>query len=163
VLHDLISGRIRVSPPLNAAERAFLDEVCDSGGTLRGTPTGRGDAGVPFARLAWRSCEAGCCLRWDGAGASRDLAPSLRFVVDHLLRPGARAAGHRRFPDFTCDHVLGGVVVVQRYDDPRPRVVRVQDNDVVELEVEASCGRSGPQRAPRAWPANVVALRPRRA
>ena len=164
MLADHTSGRIRVSPPLNAAERDFLHEVCDGGGTLRGTPTGRGDAGVPFARLAWRSCERGCCLAWDGSETSRHLAATLAFVVDHLLRPGARAAGHRRFAAFTFDHVLDGTVVVQRYDDPRPHVVQVRANTVEQVEVDPGCdGGATRRRAARAWPANVVALRPRRA
>lgn len=161
---DLVRGRIRVAPPLNAAEREFLGEVADGDGTLRGTPTGRGDSGVPFARLAWRPCERGCCLRWDGSELSRHVGATLEFVVDHLLRPGAKAAGHRRFPGFTCDHVLDGVVVVQRYDDPRLHVVRVRANAVEQLDVGAGCAAPAPRRRTAAeWPANVVAIRPRRA
>ena len=164
MLADHTSGRIRVSPPLNAAERDFLHEVCDGGGTLRGTPTGRGDARVPFAYLAWRPCDRGCCLTWDGSAPSGDLGPTLEFLVEHLLRPGARASGHRRFPEFTCDHVLEGTVVVQRYDDRHPHVVRVCANAVEQVAVDEGCHVAAPRRRPaREWPANVVALRPRRA
>lgn len=164
-MHDhTATGRIRVSPPLSAAEREHLYDVCDSGGTLRGTPTGRGDASVPFARLAWRPCARGCCLTWDGSERSVHAAATLGFLVDHLLRPGARAAGHQRFPDLTCDHVLDGVVVVRRHDDARPYVVHVRSNTVEQLEVGTACDVVEPRRrARREWPANVVALRPRRA
>ncbi|MCF6376458.1 hypothetical protein L2K70_02475 [Nocardioides KLBMP 9356] len=56
-------GCIQVRPPLNEVERSHLLELRDSNRTLRGTPTGRGDTGVPFARMGWEVCHDGCCLR----------------------------------------------------------------------------------------------------
>jgi hypothetical protein len=152
-------GRIRVRPALNDAERARLRALASSGGTLRGTPTGRGDAAVPFARLAWEPCAEGCCLTWNPTlEASRMMLPSLRFVVDHLLRPGARADGLAAFRGFTFDHVLDGLVVADI------RVVEVVANVVSERVLEAPCGEPVAARGrARKLPPNVIAFRPRRA
>ena len=77
-------GCIRIQPALNDAECEFILDVLDSGGTLRGTPTGRGDTDVPFARLAWEPCLDGCCLQWNPyLEDPRWMVESLRFVVDH--------------------------------------------------------------------------------
>ena len=93
------------------------------------------------------------------------MVSSLRFLVDHLLKPGAKAAGHRRFPGFTCDHVLDGVVAGKRYDDDRLSVVEVTANRVdgrsIGLPARRQARRRG--RASRPRPANVIEFRPRRA
>lgn len=165
-------GCIHVSPPLNDEEMDFLEDLADSDRTLRGTPTGRGDTDVPFARMAWQPCLDGCCLTWDGSEATKMMAPTLRFLVDHLLRPGAKAAGHRRFPDFTCDHVLDGTVAGRGYDDALGRTVVVADNQVSEHELPEPCEPPEPRTRPDdsghaghrgARPANVIEFRPRRA
>jgi len=167
-MHDTVFlGRIEVRPPLNEAERDYLSDLAGSSSTLRGTPTGRGDVSVPFARLAWEPCEAGCCLTWSGQERSRNMHLSLRFLVDHLLKAGAKAAGHKRLGGFTCDHVLDGTVVGRRYDDERVYVAEVTANRIGGRCVDSPCERAAesPQapsrRRPR--PANVIELRPRRA
>jgi hypothetical protein len=167
-MHDTVFlGRIEVRPPLNEAERNYLADLAQSSSTLRGTPTGRGDDRVPFVHLAWQPCETGCCLTWSGHERSRNMQLSLRFVVDHLLRPGAKAAGHKRFGDFTCDHVLDGTVIGKRYDDERVYVAEVTANRVGGRSFEPACERSAePTReriCPPPTPDNVVELRPRRA
>ena len=58
-MHDSrFIGCIRVSPPLNEHEMAFLRDLSEAGRTLRSTPTGRGNSDVPFARLAWEMTAA---------------------------------------------------------------------------------------------------------
>ena len=95
-------GCIQVRPPLNEVERGYLLELLDSDGTLRGTPTGRGDTEVPFARLGWEVCRDGCCLEWDAtAEDAKWMVETLRFVVDHLLRAGAKGEGRPQFDGFT--------------------------------------------------------------
>ena len=80
-------GCIRIQPALNDAECDFLLGVLDSDGTLRGTPTGRGDRDVPFARLAWEPCRQGCCLQWNPyLEDPRWMVESLRFVVERTTR-----------------------------------------------------------------------------
>lgn len=137
-MHD-ISGHITIRPPLNEAERAFLDELRTSNRTLRGTPTGRGDATVPFSRSAWRSCERGCCLTWTASEWSRNLAPTLDFLIRHLFGPGAKAKHHPRFEEFSFDHVLEGVVVAKGYDDRHAHVVQVVGNVVHGATAERAC------------------------
>jgi len=163
---NVFLGRIEVRPPLNEAERDYLLSLARSSSTLRGTPTGRGDGSVPFAHLAWESCEAGCCLTWSALEQSLHMLPSLRFLVDHLLKPGAKAEGHKRFPGFTCDHVLDGVVAGRMHTDSRVYVAEVIANRVAGRSIEPACLRAGKERVrhrPRQRPANVIEFRPRRA
>lgn len=165
-MDDVFLGRIEVRPPLNEAERDYLIELARSTSTLRGTPTGRGDGSVPFARLAWEPCESGCCLTWNGTERAEHLTASLRFIVDHLLRPGAKAAGHRRFPEFTCDHVLDGVVAGAGRGG-RVYVAEVTANRVGGASSQPACAQAGTGKGapgrPRPRPANVIEFRPRRA
>jgi hypothetical protein len=164
---NVFLGRIEVRPPLNEAERDYLIALARSSSTLRGTPTGRGDSSVPFAHLAWESCEAGCCLTWNALEQSLHMLASLRFLVDHLLKPGAKADGHKRFPEFTCDHVLDGVVAGRTRSDSRVYVAEVIANRVVGRTIAPACEQAG--EASRSWsrtrprPANVIEFRPRRA
>ncbi|MDR7252306.1 hypothetical protein J2X46_001282 [Nocardioides sp. BE266] len=152
------TGSVRIRPALNEAERAYLYAVADSGRTLRGTTTGRGDKDVPFAYLAWEVCRGGCCLTWDASERAAMMLPSLRFLVDHLFRAGAKGEGSQLLEGFTFDHVLDGVV------SGDGRVVEVDANRVSERELTQSCAapKPTPGRA-RKLPANVIQLRPRRA
>ncbi len=168
--NDDFSGSIQVRPPLNEAERAYMLALLDSEGTLRGTPTGRGDTGVPFARLAWAVCFEGCCLVWNSEEDSKWMVESLRFVVDHLLRSGAKAEGHPRFAEFTFDHELSGAVMGRSPGDRSTRFVTVTDNLVAGGVTSGPCGESAARPAaehaerPRGKrPDNVIELRPRRA
>ena len=161
-------GCIRIQPALNDAECEFLLGVLDSDGTLRGTPTGRGDQGVPFARLAWEPCLDGCCLQWNPyLEDPKWMVESLRFVIDHLLRPGAKGEGHPRLAGFTFDHDASGVVVGRGLGDRTTRMVTVEGNEVAGSVVPASCedvtARSQPARSHGGRFANVIELRPRRA
>ena len=166
------TGHVRIQPALNEAERSFFCALIDSDRTLRGTPTGRGDRGVPFARLAWEVCANGCCLRWDAARENSSMMrPSLVFLVDHVLRRGAKAAGRAAFEEFTFDHVLDGAVMGSAPGEAA-RLVEVAGNAVSERLLPAPCGGlqgrppdsrpSGRTRRGR-LPANVIEFRPRRA
>ncbi len=162
-MDDVFLGRIVVRPPLNEAEREYLAELTASTSTLRGTPTGRGDDSVPFARLAWESCAAGCCLVWTGQERSRHMVSSLTFLVDHLLTAGSKAEGHRSFGAFTCDHVLDGLVAGRRHDDDRLHIAEVRANEVTGRSIDSACEAPRPRVRSRPRPANVIELRPRRA
>lgn len=156
-MHEF-TGCLRIRPALNETERAWLHATADSGRTLRGTTIGRGDTSVPFAYLAWEVCRGGCCLTWDPtAERASMMLPSLRFLVDHLLREGAKGEGSSQLAGFTFDHVLEGVVT------GAGRVVEVSANRVSERTLTPSCADAKPSRGRRPLPANVVELRPRRA
>ena len=86
------------------------------------------------------------------------MLPSLRFLVDHLLRYGAKGEGSPHLAGFTFDHVLDGVVI------GAGRVVEVDANRITERLLTRSCASVMPSRGRRRpLPANVVELRPRRA
>lgn len=160
------AGCIRVEPPLNEDERDYFLDLLDSAGTLRGTPTGRGDRDVPFARMAWVVCADGCCLEWDpGAEDARWMAATLCFVVDHLLKPGAKAEGRGRFSGFTFDHLVSGVAVGSADDDSTLVLVQADANVVTERVYDAPCDAlPDGQRAAASSvdpPPNVIAFRPR--
>lgn len=160
-------GRIQVRPPLNDAEHSFLLELLDSDRTLRGTPTGRGDPTVPFARLAWEACPDGCCLEWNCEEDSKWMLDSLRVVIDHWLKPGAKAEGRPAYAEFTFDHVLSGAVMGRSPTDRSTWFVTAIDNVVAGRTVPEPCDvpRSRPlaQRSTTVRPANVIEFRPRRA
>ena len=170
--HPEFTGHIRIQPALNEAECDFLLSLTDSGRTLRGTPTGRGDRDVPFAHLAWEVCADGCCLTWNPAlEDSAMMRPSLAFLVDHLLRRGAKGEGRSAFDGFTFDHVLDGAVLGRTVVDPQARLVEVTANVISERVLPRGCVHIQLQPLARATgrtrrgrlPANVIEFRPRRA
>ena len=134
-LESRFIGCIRIQPALNDAECDFLLDVLDSDGTLRGTPTGRGDRDVPFARLAWEPCREGCCLQWNPyLEDPKWMVESLRFVVDHLLRPGRRGRATRGWP--ASPSTTG-----------RP----VSSWDAGSAIAPRGCSRPRPTRSPARW------------
>lgn len=160
------AGCIRVEPPLNEDERDYLDDLLHAGGTLRGTVTGRGDREVPFARSGWLVCADGCCLTWEPALEDATwMAATLRFLVDHLLRSGARGEGRGRFTGFTFDHVVSGMVLARTQDGRSVVLVRAEANLVTEQTCAPPCGTTtgAPPARSMPVPPNVVVFRPRRA
>lgn len=177
-------GCIRVTPPLNEEEIDALLDLADSG-TLRGTPTGRGNSDVPFARASWDVCQDGCCLWWDGYEEDQWIGPTLEFLVDHWFRAGAVGQGHPKLEAFTFDHVLDGLMAVRGHRSST--LVEVSTNVVTWRRAEEPCEmfemQPGYQPSPqscaelskskpaakataantRPLPANVIELRPRRA
>lgn len=166
------TGHVRIQPALNEPEGDHLRALADADGTLRGTPTGRGDRDVPFAQLDWDVCADGCCLTWNpGLEESRMMAPTLRFVIDHLLRRGAKAEGRAGFEGFTFDHVLDGAVLGGDLWDRELRLMEVVANSVTERMLPRGCAASLGQAPTRTsgltrrgkLPKNVIEFRPRRA
>jgi hypothetical protein len=61
---------------------------------------------------------------------SYSVAPWLRYVIDHFLKPGGHAGSDPRFEDFAFDHVLSGTIVGCRPDNEELSAIRVEDNEV---------------------------------
>jgi hypothetical protein len=95
------------------------------------------------------------------------MVESLRFVVDHLLRPGAKGVGHPRLAGFTFDHEASGVVVGRGLGDRTTRMVTVEGNEVAGSVLPTPCedvtARSQPVPSHGGRFANVIELRPRHA
>ena len=95
------------------------------------------------------------------------MVETLRFVVDHLLRPGAKGDGHPKLAGFTFDHVATGAVVGRGHGERTTRMVTATGNEVTGSVVPTPCedvtAASQPMRSHGGRFANVIELRPRRA
>ncbi len=142
-------GHIDIEPPLNESETAYLLAFAASRRFDRGDPYevpgnpraetndgveteryNRPHQGQPNLWCDWQVCWDGCCITWSGKEKSYSMEPWLRYVIDHFLRAGARAAQDPRFEDFTFDHVLAGTVVGCRRDNKELFAIQVRDNEV---------------------------------
>ncbi|MFD0566166.1 hypothetical protein ACFQ2M_32580 [Kitasatospora saccharophila] len=126
----VFTGRIAVEPPLNPQEVAYLRKFA---GTRRmdrdrgpyfvdGTGfMGQGHdpdvrdhneppAGQPGLWCKWEPTADGAAIAWNRNEKFYRATEWMAYLVEHFLRPGARAAGEPGFEGFTFDHVLDGVV-----------------------------------------------------
>jgi hypothetical protein len=145
-------GHIDIAPHLNAGEIAYLEAFgharhFDTGGSpydVPGNPLAPDRVGVsteqynalgagkPQLYCQWAVCGSGCCLSFDGNEKFYEPVEWLRYLIDHLLKPGAAAAraDHPQLRDFTFDHRLDGMVVGCRRDTRELFAVTVRDNRV---------------------------------
>ncbi|MFF4344599.1 hypothetical protein ACFY00_32320 [Kitasatospora sp. NPDC001540] len=150
------TGRVAVAPPLNAHEVAYLRKFARSrrmdrdrgpyfvegtGFMGRGhDPDVRGyntpPAGQPNLWCKWEPTADGTAIAWNGVEKFYDAAEWMAYLVEHFLRPGARAAGGPGFEGFTFDHVLDGVIDAQgeEPDDTWQLVVRANGVSVAVPE-----------------------------
>ncbi len=149
-------GHIEIEPPLNPAERNYLNAFAASrrswrrGGPYAVTPadphSGSSDAAVDrYNRIAagqpslwcqWVPCRRGCCLSWNGYEKFYAGASWLTYLMDHFLRPGAEASSSkaRQFSGFNFDHRLDGVIAGRQEDTRELFLLRV-DNSVLTQQV----------------------------
>jgi len=149
---DLI-GHIAVDPPLNDAEVEYLNAFAETRRWSR--PGGRYVVldhpmleesyddmelfnipwpGEPGLHCDWvPSCD-GRCITYNGNEKFYAPGPWLRYLIDHFLKPEAKAgeSGEAAFDDFTFDHVLNGVVAACRRDTAKLWLIRVNDNRLRE-------------------------------
>jgi hypothetical protein len=148
------SGKVEVSPPLNAEEIAFLNKFSETrrmhrangpyfvdGGGLMGqarevdiidynTPP----AGQPGLWCHWISTEDGTAIEWDGSEKFYDASEWMEYLIDHFLKPGAIAA--RQLPFLQANHTVNGVIKAQGEDiDDRWKLI-VTDNVVTREDLE---------------------------
>lgn len=104
------TGRVAVTPALNAAEVAFLNEFAAERHDDYEIP---GIPRTPWCQ--WVPTDDGTAIEWDGGEKFVDAAPWMRFLIDEFLRPSARMCSDTsgRFGRFTFDHVVNGTIEAQ--------------------------------------------------
>jgi hypothetical protein len=91
-------------------------------------------SGAPQGWSNWESCYQGCCLSYDGGDKANHMIPWLKHLMRTYIIPDAAAAGRPGFEEFTCDHMLNGMVVGSRRDTRELFSITVRENHVeVEL------------------------------
>ena len=89
--------------------------------------------GSPHPHLDWKPCPSGCCLDWDSRTEKSRMAEEwLQYLIDHFLRPGAKArtSGRPDFERFTFDHVVNGTIAAERDDTRQLWLIRCKDNEI---------------------------------
>jgi hypothetical protein len=150
------TGRIAVAPPLNAHEIDYLRKFAATRRTDRdrgpyyvdGTGcAGQGrdadirdynrpPAGQPSLWCKWEPTADGLAIEWNGQEKFYGPSEWMAYLVDHFLRPGARAHGNPGFEDFTFDHLLNGVLDAQGEEPWDTWQLTVRDNEVSASEPE---------------------------
>lgn len=148
-------GQVKIEPPLNLAETAWLRAYCatqERGEDPYDVPLNPGadhlhrldrpdarELTVPDQRgrysigRDWCPTMEGCHLTWVRSERSNDADRQIEYLIEHFLAPGARAGetGRPEFAEFTFDHVLSGYLAGER-SDGRLALIRVDDNEVYE-------------------------------
>jgi hypothetical protein len=136
-------GYLHVQPALNEAEIELINNIARidyerQRGGLRPVDDRLGSTlsllgSAPGGWSSWAACLEGCCLSYDGGDKANYMIPWLKYLMATYLVPGAPAADESGFEDFTCDHVLNGMVVGSRRDNRQLYSITVREN---EVEVE---------------------------
>lgn len=135
---DLV-GYLHVQPELNATEIAFVNGIThraisqDAG--LRSVDDHEKarlelESVAPWGWSNWAACSEGCCLSYDGGDKANQMVPWLKYLLSTYLVPGAPAQGRPGYEDFTCDHVVNGMVVGSRRDNRELYAICVEENAV---------------------------------
>lgn len=145
-------GHIDLTPGLNEAEAEYLTAFADSrrcwrpGGPYEVPGNPRAEEfttdiantvaeGQPGYWCQWVPCWEGCCVSFNGHEKFYDPIEWLEYLRDHFLKPGAEAAqsGLECFRDFTFDHRLNGVVVMNRRDTREMSAIVAVDNAIEKV------------------------------
>ena len=123
-------GHVNLVPSLNQSEYDYLEAYFG----LRSFTAGNRAEKQPDDWCGWGPCPHGCCLSWDGREKFHAGVVWMEYLIDHLLRPGARnqASADPRFAGFTFDHRLDGVIVGERSWSYELFAIRVTNNEVSE-------------------------------
>lgn len=152
-------GHIDIYPHLNAGEIAYLEAFrharhFDRGGSpydVPGNPLAPDREGVPVERYhslgqgkpqlycQWAVCGSGCCLAFDGNEKFYQPVEWLRYLINHLLKPGAKASkvAHPQLSEFTFDHRLDGMIVGCRRDTRELYAITVTNNRITRKVLRA--------------------------
>lgn len=141
-------GSVLIEPPLNTYEINYLKKfsatrrmlrtlgpyyVDGSGFVGQGhdpdiVDYNRPPEGQPGLWCKWIPTDDGTAIVWDGREKFYDSPEWMQYLIDHFLRPVARAKHYddTQFEQFTFDHVLNGTIYAEGEDR----------NDVWDLIVE---------------------------
>lgn len=161
------SGSVEIEPPLNEHEIAYLRDFAK---TRRMNRTGgpyfvKGEGafgqgagpdevlnyndppeGQPGLWCQWAVADDGSYIEWDHGEKFYNSAEWMAYLIDHFLRPGAKAsmdlvapvateeavAADERFTNFTFDHTLNGEIEAQG-EDPSDRWLLIVENNKVKV------------------------------
>lgn len=145
------TGEVTIEPPLNENEIKYLTKFAETrrmdreqGPYYVNDPEdfGQGKEGVrdfnappegqPGLWCQWVPTSDGTKIKWDGGEKFYDSEEWMVYIIDHFLRPDAKAASvaHPQFSKFTFDHVVNGVIVAQGEDPDDKWALFVKDNEV---------------------------------
>ncbi len=145
-------GRIRIEPALNLEEVTFLKKFADTRrmkvkqgpyfvdqASALGQDEGPNvhswnepSEGQPGLWCQWVPIDDGSALTWSGVEKFYEADKWMTYVIDHFLRPGAKAksAGDSQFASFTFDHRCDGLVIASGEEYPDLWRIEVASNEV---------------------------------
>lgn len=151
--HTEFDGEVTIDPPLNDAERTYINKFCE---TRRMSRTkgpyyvdnagfagqdreddinnyNRPPQGQPGLWCKWEVSEDGSDIHWSGAEKFYDAAEWMQYLIDHFLKPGAEASQMTedpQFANFTFDHVVNGEIDAEGEEQGDVWKLVVKDNVV---------------------------------
>jgi len=164
------TGDAFIEPPLNEAEQAYLQRFAETRRMLRSdgpyflcesefgqerrfdvidynTPP-EGQPGLWCQWIPYKSKHTpswdGKSLVWDGNEKFYYAAEWMVYLIDHFLRPGAKAEGQPGFEDFTFDHIVNGEIFAHGEDSEDVWKLVVKDNIVYRAAAEVKFGELEP-------------------
>lgn len=146
--HTDFSGSIKVEPPLNAEEVAYLMKFAETrrmsrrngpyfvdGGGFKGQVAAddvidynRPAQGQPGMWCQWVPTLDGTAIEWDGGEKFYDSTEWMQYLIDHFLRPGAAAKS--ALPFLQANHVCNGLIDAQGEETTDSWQLIVTDNKV---------------------------------
>lgn len=147
------TGSVTVTPPLNAAEIEYLDRFASvrhmdrAKGPYYANPGADGfgqdeesdirnynspGAVPPGPWCQWVVSGNGTNIEWDGNEKFYSADEWMAYIIDHFLKPGAKAksSGDPQFAEFTFDHMVNGVIDAAGEDPSDLWRIVVEDNKV---------------------------------
>lgn len=148
-------GSIEILPPLNPSEVEYLRKFATtrrmhrSGGPyfvdglgFMGQEDGPDEVydhnqappDQPGLWCQWVPSDDGAIIEWDEGEKFYYATEWMAYIIDHFLRPGAKAfsSSDPQFNEFTFDHHCNGVIYAQGEDPDDMWALRVKDNEVSE-------------------------------
>ncbi len=142
-------GSIKIDPPLNTEEIAFLKKFNETRRMHRSKGpyyvdntgfAGQDEAsdvinynappnGQPGLWCQWRPSDDGQCIEWDGNEKFYQSAEWMKYIIEHFLRPNAIASPSL---PFLSGHVCSGTIYAQG-EDSADRWKLVVDNNTVKI------------------------------